>query len=317
MKRFQALALALLAGAVAVRGQVSVSVELDQKQYLVREAITASVRIVNFSGQTLQMGRTQDWLTFDVEAADGSYLEKLGDAPVVHEFEVPNAARATRRVDIAPYFKLVRLGRYKVIATVRVPELGQEIISSPAYLNIINGATLWKQPFGWRPDEEGKPGALQIRNYSLVQAMNGEEICLYGRVTDEDDIQVFRILCLGRLLTFSKPDAHLDRDSRLHVLWQTGAQTFTYTKLDPRGELILRQTYQYTSSRPRLWAKENGEVEVRGGARISAITDFPPDEEPEASAAPDSPATFPDEVPQPDPEKPSTPSVPPLPPGGA
>lgn len=304
--------MALFLGMAAVRAQVSISVDLDQKQYLVREAITASVRILNFSGQTLQMGRTQSWLSFDVEAADGSYLEKLGDPPVVHEFDVPNAARATRRVDIMPYFNLIKVGRYKVIATVRVPELGQELTSEPAYLNIISGATLWRQPFGWRPEAAGETGPVEIRNYALVQAMNGEEVCLYGRVTDEYDVQVVRILCLGRLLTFSKPEAIVDRDSRLHALWQTGARTFTYVKLDPRGELILRQTHQYTSSRPRLWNRENGEVQVHGGSRIPAISDFPPpSEEVPLEEAPAAPA----ETLNPGSSAPTPEPAPPLPPG--
>ncbi len=276
MKWFHGLAISAILAAPSLAAQVQVEVDLDQKQYLVREPIIAAVRIVNFAGQTLTMGRTPDWLIFDVEAANGSYLRKIGDPPVVHEFEVPNAARATRRVNIAPYFDLVDRGRYKLIATVRIPELNLEATSSPAYLNIIRGAPLWRQPFGWRPVIDGEVQPTQIRHYSLVQAMSGKQISLYARVSDETDSEIYRVQLLGRLLTFSRPEAQIDRESRLHVLWQIGAQQFRYTQLDPSGQLLVRHTYQYTSTRPRIRSNQSGQVVVAGGIRLKSSTDYPP-----------------------------------------
>lgn len=303
MKWLRLRLLALLAVATPMHAQVSVQVELDQEQYLVRESIIAAVRIVNFSGQTLRLGRSPDWLTFDVEAADGSYLHKLGDPPVVHEFEVPNSARATRRVNLTPWFELNKLGRYKVIATVRIPELSQEITSSPGYLNLTGGALLWQQPFGWRPRVEGQPGPTEIRHYSLVQAMNRQHATLYVRISDEYDNQILRVEPLGQLLGFSRPEPQIDRASRLHVLWQTGARTFSYNQIDPEGQLLLRRTYQYASNRPRLRTGEDGEVRVVGGSPISQPNDFPPREDEVIS-----PAELPPVSPVPNP-----PAVPPQP----
>lgn len=290
------LSAALFLPGVAV-AQLSVSVELDQEQYLAREPIIAAVRIVNLSGVPLKLGVTQDWLKFDVEAMNGTYVERLADPPVVHEFEVPNAARGTRRVDLAPYFKVTGHGRYKVTAQVNIAELSLEATSEPGYFNIIGGAVIWEQPFGWRPVIDGEPREVTFRRYALVHAMDGKQIMLYGRVSDRSGLEAYRVTKLGRFLTFSKPEAMIDRESHLHVLWQTGAKVFTYIKLDPQAQLLARQTHQYTSSRPALHSMADGEIKVLGGTRIPSPYDLPAreekTEEPAASGEPSATGTLP------------------------
>lgn len=271
--------------------QISVTVELDQEQYLAREPIIAAVRIVNLTGVPLKLGATQDWLKLDVEATNGSYVQHLADPPVVHEFTVPNAGRGTRRVDLAPYYKVDRAGRYKVVAHVRIAELSIEAVSEPAQFSIIGGAVIWEQAFGWRPVIDGEAREVTFRRYALVHAMDGQQIMLYGRVSDRDGMEVYRVTKLGRFLTFSKPVAMIDRESQLHVLWQTGAKVFTYVQLDPRAELLVRQTHQYTSSKPDLHALDDGQVKVFGGTRIPNPYDLPvKDEMLDAPAATDVPS---------------------------
>lgn len=286
MTRFRKVFLAgLLLGTATTRAQISLQVELDQEQYIPREPITAAVRIVNRSGITLHMGRSPDWLSFDVEATDNEFVPRLGEAPVVHPFELPNGARGTRRVNIAPYFDLREVGRYKLIVTVRIPELQQELTAPPAYFNLISGATIWEQPFGWRPVIDGQPRELQFRRYALVSAMNGKKVVLFARLADRDNLNILRVYRLGRVLTFSRPQARIDNRSNLHVLWQTSAKVFTYVKLGPQLNLILHQTHQYTSSRPGLRTLPDGQIKVVGGARISNPADFPPPRRAGGSAA--------------------------------
>lgn len=268
-----------LLGAGAALAQVSVQVELNQEQYLAREPIQAAVRVVNFSGVPLRLGRTPDWLQIDVEATDGSYVERVMDPPVVHEFTVPNAARGTRYVDLVPYFKILDIGRYKVTATVRIPELSMQIKSPPAYFNIIGGATVWDQAFGWRPVIDGRPREVVFRRYQLVQAMDGRTIALYARVQSADGSEPLAVVRLGRYLTFSHPKAMVDRASHLHVLWQTGSQFFTYVELTPQGRLVRRQTHQYVGTKPTLQAMPDGGVKVVGGLRVPSSDDYPPPKE--------------------------------------
>lgn len=305
MKLFRQLRFAAMLLPVMAVAQVTVTVELDQEQYLAREPIIAAVRIVNLSGVPLKLGATQKWLKFDVEATDGSYVERVTDPPVVQEFEIPNAARGTRRVDLAPYYNVSQLGRYKVKALVTIDALSLEVHSTPAYFNIIGGAVIWEKTFGWRPVIDDVSLEVTFRRYALVHAMDGKQIMLYARVSDRDGGEVYRVTKLGRFLTFSRPEAMIDRQSHLHVLWQTGARVFTYIKIDPRAELQARQTHQYTSSRPALQRLPDGETKVLGGTRIPNPYDLPVKDQiletsklagdlvpPQETALPEPPATL-------------------------
>jgi hypothetical protein len=52
---------------------------------------------------------------------------------------------ATKRVDLAPHFNLNQLGRYAIIATVKIKAWNRELASSPKMFDIIHGAKLWNR----------------------------------------------------------------------------------------------------------------------------------------------------------------------------
>src|SRR6059036_1830397 len=95
-----------------VSAQVSVALALDQDQFLPGESLMVGVRITNFSGQTLHLGKDSDWLRFTVEGRDNYIVPRTGDVPVAGEFDVESSTVVTRRVDVAPYFALTKPGRY-------------------------------------------------------------------------------------------------------------------------------------------------------------------------------------------------------------
>src|SRR5439155_15643814 len=106
--------------------QVSVELTLDQEQFLPGESIEVGVRIANFSGQALHVGKDNDWLHFTIEGRDNDVVPPTGDVPVQGEFEVESAAVATHRVDVAPCFALTQPGRYLVTATVKLKQWDKE-----------------------------------------------------------------------------------------------------------------------------------------------------------------------------------------------
>jgi hypothetical protein len=53
-----------------------------------------------------------------------------------------------------------------------------------------------------------------------------------------------------------------------------------YTVYDPDGNLLLRQTYDYVTARPRLAIDAEGKLGVAGGVRHESSTDFPAPKEP-------------------------------------
>jgi hypothetical protein len=265
--------LALVFGPVSgLKAQVSLDVLLDQEQYLRDESLPVKVRLTNLSGQTLHLGKEEDWLTFSIESKDGFVVRRLAQPPVAGEFELESSLSATKRVDVMPCFGLSRPGRYTVTASVRIRQWNQEWVTHPRSFDIIAGTTLWEREFGV-PATNALP---EVRKYSLVQAQALRQMRLYVRTTDPAEAKVFAVIPIGPLVSFSKPESQLDKTSRLHVLFQTGPRSFKYSIVSPDGELVVRQTYDYTGgSRPILRAGSEGQILVTGGVRRMTSADLP------------------------------------------
>ncbi len=265
----------LLASLSYASAQVTVEVTQEQQQFLPGEALKVAVRITNLSGQELHLGGEEDWLTFAIESREGTVVPKTGEAPVLGTFTLESSKVAIKRVDLAPYFMVTSPGRYQIVATVRVRGWNREIISPPKSFDVIEGARLWEQEVG-----VPKPGTSnsepETRKYILQQAnyIRGQ-LRLYLRVTDQY-ARPIRVLGLGPIVSFGRPEPQIDRDSNLHVLYQDGASAFSYVVCNLQGEIIKRQSYDYSSTRPRLRIDNEGQVSVVGGVRRIATNDVPP-----------------------------------------
>jgi hypothetical protein len=252
--------------------QVSVEVLLDEPEFLRDESLIVRVRIANRSGQPLQLGQTADWLSFAVQSHDGHAVDKVGEVPVLDPFTVESSQSATKTVNLMPHFQFPQPGRYSVTATVKVPQWSDEFPSLPKTFHIIRGARIWEQEFGV-PAKEGPP---EVRKYSLVRAQGLKQTRLYVRVTDPDENRVFRVVPLGQVVAFGKPETQVDGQSRLHVLFQNGARSFQYGAFTPDGEWAVRQTHDYSETRPALRVSDTGKVLVNGGYRRYTAVDIPP-----------------------------------------
>ena len=246
------------------RAQLSVELIIEQQQFLKDESMPIKVKITNRSGQTLHFGKEADWLTFSVDNRDGSVVSKLREVPVSGGFDLESATVATRQVDVMPYFDFTQPGRYHIAATIKVRDWDQEISSKPAVVEVKRGSKIWEQQFGV-PKKQGAP---ESRKYILQQAAFLKEQTLYVRVTDADENRTFRVFPAGRLLSFSRPEAQVDRDSKLHLLFQNGPHSFLYSVVKPDGDLLLRQTYDFVAGQSvRLKQQEDGFIFVSGGVR--------------------------------------------------
>jgi hypothetical protein len=264
----------------SLSAQVAVEVVLEQEQFLPSEAIPAAVRITNRSGQTLHLGDDDHWLSFGIEARDGSVVVKEGEVPVRVKggFELGSSKVATKRVNLAPYFNLATPGRYTVIASVRVQDWQKEFTTRPAVFDIIKGTKLWEQEFGI-PGSASSNGIPEVRKYILQQANYLKELKLYVRITDQPESETYKVFALNPMVSFSRPETQVDQRSNLHVLCQTGKISFVYTIINPTGEVTLRRTYDYTGSRPRLKVDDDGKISVNGGVRHISTDDFPSETE--------------------------------------
>ncbi|MGO9585411.1 MAG: hypothetical protein ACLP2Y_04260 [Limisphaerales bacterium] len=271
--------------------QVTVDVVLDQDQFLPGESLPVAVRITNRSGQPLHLGADANWLTFSVETVRGTMVVRKADVPVEGEFDVGSSQVATKRVDLAPYFALTRQGGYRVTARVRIKDWNVEIPSPPQSFNVIDGAKLWSQTFGLPVPADMTNRTPEVRKYILEEANYlHSQLRMYVQVSDESEIHIFKIHAIGPMVSFSQPEAQVDRFSHLHVIYQSGAHIFTYSMVSPDGDIVRQEIYDYFDTRPRLHIDDDGNITVLGGARRVKPDDVPvvkpPNEVPAAPAKP-------------------------------
>lgn len=273
--KFHSMALlALLATLAPAFGQVEVEVVVDQDKFLPAEELMAGVRIVNRSGQTLLLGEEADWIKFSIEQIGGGTVHQISQPPVQGEFSLQSTERATVKVDLAPRFDLRQQGRYVLTATVKIKEWGQALTTKPVRIEIVEGTKLWTQEFGV-PSATGETQLPEMRSYTLQQANYlKSQLRLYLRVAGSDG-RVIKMLNLGPMISFGRPEPQLDRQSRLHVLYQNGAKTFSYIVVNPQGEITKRQTFEYADTRPRLSLDDAKNIVVSGGARRISADDLP------------------------------------------
>ncbi|HZL42845.1 MAG TPA: hypothetical protein VFD66_06160 [Verrucomicrobiae bacterium] len=278
------LLILFLAAASRLPAQVTVEVALDQDEFLPGEPLPASVRITNRSGQTLHLGKEDDWLALSVESKDGYVVLRNGDIPVVGEFTLDSSMRAIKRVDVAPHFNLIKPGRYSMQATVTIKEWDRQVTSKPKFFDIIQGATKWEQEIGVPRAAGASNSVPEIRKYTLQEANYlRHHLMLYFQLTDNSG-KLNKVFPIGPMLSFGQPEPQVDKWSNLHVLYQNGPHSFNYTIIDPNGNVIGRQTYDFTT-RPRLHPERDGSLTISGGHRRLTSDDLPPSDVTETNAA--------------------------------
>ena len=258
---------------VGVSAQVTMELSLDQEQYLPGETLPAVVRITNRSGQTLTLGTEEGWLKFAVESRDVPIVVRNGEAPVMEKIVLESAQAAIKRVNIAPYFNLKNPGRYSVTASAVIQDWGKQITSAPVGFDIIHAATLRELEFGVPLPAGVSNRPPEVRKYVLLQANYLKTLTLYFQLSDPSG-KHDRIFPLGRMLNMNLQDTQLDRFNHLHLLYQIGAHSSCYTMLSPDGELLKRQTYEFTTH-PRLKFDEGGNIAVAGATRLERPDDLP------------------------------------------
>jgi hypothetical protein len=248
---------------------ITVQVLMEQDQFLPGESLPVTVRIVNSSGQSLHLGADSKWLTFTVESVDNNFVVmKTDDPPVAGEFDLGSSEAATKRLDLAPYFTMTHTGRYRVVATLHIKEWSVDVPSPAKEFDIIDGAQLWSQDFGVPVPAGVTNQPPVVRKYILEEANYlRQQLRMYVLVSDQSGSRVLKVSAIGPMVSFSRPEAQLDRLSNLHVLYQSGAQSFIYSVVNPDGNIAQQEIYDYLGTRPRLGMNGDGDIVVQGGVR--------------------------------------------------
>ena len=180
---------------------------------------------------------------------------------------------------MTPYFNCRAPGHYTIKAAIRLAQWDQTVTCTPAHFSIVNGIQVRKLPAVGVPLPPGVTNAApEIRLYSLEKASLPTGWKLYFRLRDGASGATLKVFSIGTFLSFGDPEARIDRLSNLHVLHQNGARTFSYSVINPRGQILDRRTYEQVGTRPVLTADNSGSISVMGGQRLVSPTDIPPQE---------------------------------------
>jgi hypothetical protein len=252
--------------AADTRGQLSVQLRAENDTYLLYESIPVAVGVRNGSGRTVEMETSggQPWLSFLVTDGSDSLVGSVGQLQVGESVLIPPGQTVSRTIDILPLYDLRTRGSYRVQAMINVN--GMQAISAPIKLTIVNGRELWSQTVGLPASEKGGD---EYRTYSLVARISPRQDLLHICVKDEAHQLIYGLLPLGGFLTLTKPEARIDKQGHLHVLYQNGPRSFGYVHVDPYAKVVEHAAYSDFLSKPRLVTNnDDGITSVRGGEQV-------------------------------------------------
>ena len=149
---------------------VFATLSLEEKQLLPDEKMRLKLTIENRSGRDLNLGTTNDWLTFIVLGERNTPVAPLGEDHVYIEGEtnVPEGESASREFNLTPYFDFKQPGRYTVKASIKIPQWQKEVAAqerrSPS--SAASGwptSPIWKWAF-----RRGRRGATSRRRFATT-----------------------------------------------------------------------------------------------------------------------------------------------------
>jgi hypothetical protein len=263
MKFWIHLATLFFLGAIA-HGQIQVELKFKRLQYIAHEPVVASIKITNLTGRDIDLhdDSGQHWFGFEVTAGEGRLLAPLKtdvDEPALH---VEAGKTITRKINLTPVFPVHDFGTYRVRANVFFADLNKYFYSQTKVFQITEARAIWQKTVGV-PD--GRPGAGEVRTYSLLSNRFPDHTSIYVRVENKNSGVVYTTYSLGRVIAFDEPQAEIDSANQLHVLHCAAPRTWAYSHIGLNGELLAHSTFMETKTRPRLRHTAEGAIAVSGG----------------------------------------------------
>ena len=253
-------------------------------EHLPGEAMYVKVSIKNIADQPVILGQSPDWIRFLVYNSDLKPVARRGAVPTGDVFIVPARQVTERFFKLGPYFDISEPGRYVIQTHVHVRAWKMNIQANAVQVRVIRGVPVASLAQGISdPLNPNQPP--EIRKYTLVRKRNDGRIHLYLRVEEEMGKNVYGVLPLGGMVSFARPEFYLDKAGHAHALFQNGSRNYLYCRVDPKGELLKRETHEiYRGKRPVFGLNDQGDLEVNGGRRVDSPSDIPRTKKPRVRA---------------------------------
>lgn len=247
------------------QAQLVVNVRTNKRVYVAYEPIIATVTVANRAGKDVVLGDHDgvSWLTLQVNVVGGDRLMPYSGTPRFEPRVLAKNAMVEQTVSLGHFYPLGGQDTYSVRASVFFPELGQSFVSNHATFRVSEGTIFWQEQIGLASERSGRS---TYRRFMLLSFQEDDHMSLFVRLKDERSNRVLATYALGRLVPHRDPQATIDAQSRLHVLFLTGPRFYRHSVIGPNGVREAEEIYQTHEGRhPQLVVSNAGNVRVAGG----------------------------------------------------
>jgi hypothetical protein len=267
--------LCLVVLALRSEAQLIVNMTLDKKMYVAYEPIRVQVKVTNQAGRDVVLGGPagSSWLNFDVANTKGEPILPSGRTPFAASTVLSAGKSITQEISLGKAYALGLPRNYRVNASVYFAGTGKYISSRPVIFSITEAKTVWDQIIGI---PRGKPGG-GYRRYQLLSSYDTKRTQLYVRVTNKESGRVLATYSIGRFIPVVNPQATIDGENRMHVLFLGAPHTYSHKTINYDGETLTSDIYRDAGARPELVESSDGVVRVRGGLLFDPSAPNPAD----------------------------------------
>lgn len=223
-----ALLLLILGVCTEAHAQLGVRVEPVRRDYVVGENVVIKLTIVNHTDTSIALTNTPGrcWLDIAVSFKGESMPIPAQNIARYPSITLTPGSSRSFNIGLKPHYDLYRQGIYKVVATLRMPDMHTTYTSNVSLFNLTSGSDIRS----FTVQNRGQRLKLGVK----LMNVNGQNV-LFGQVMNEDTRHAVGACFLGRYINYMEPRVLLDRAQNLHVLCQSTVDYFTYAVMDTNG----------------------------------------------------------------------------------
>lgn len=252
-----ALILATAGLCAPARAQIELKWSLVHDRTLLMEPIRATVRIANYTGQSLDLtpnGNAR--LRFDVEDRPTSLVRETGQPLVRRPVIIPSGETRELEVNLLDAYRILKGQSYMVRPVLEFG--GERFLGRRLALDVQPGLELLQRRFGM-------PNRADARIVTLRQLNRERTDRLFFRLDAPTDGYCLGCYELGRLIRFFVPRLEQDSEGVFHVLHQSAPDRFVHSRFDSDGTPLGTAFYIAEAGQIQLVRDADGRVTVAGG----------------------------------------------------
>jgi hypothetical protein len=245
--------------------QVGVAISMQQNQFMAGEAAQFQCTITNHTGNNLILSNVGQlpWLEVNVIRSGGqpaTQFQRANPGPI----QIPAGQSVAKTIDVNSLYNIREAGTYRVSVVVRTDANENSYSSNSVLFHTINLRPDWSHKFSLS-------GAKDTREFRMMNFTNNKQTMIYVQVIDNKTGTPLRTLNLGKALLFRKPQAAIDKQQNMHVLYLASPEFFLYARIDSQGRFLGRELYTPgAGGDPRLMTFADGSVKVSSGIKFDA-----------------------------------------------